>query len=320
MSLTGPDILLRFGSADAPLDFNAENFPAGTCIMGGSGKLIRVDSWTETSEVQDGETTGDPVPTAVVTLWAHEWYEEPGALPVEVGRPTTLKAASFGEPCPGQGWKIVFPVETQVDESTPVTTVQVPDVFERSPDADTGTITKLEVAEPVEIPDDHVDDVPAAVEPEEPITLAVGDGHDGPHPSNRSRVGKLYNHVLSNNGAMSMDDIVAWANDDKLLKTKADAEDIKTLVGELAKDDWPISIENEGTEGEAISISNAPVATPHPSKLDSLRATMWFYGRELLQLGVRGVTISVIVDKETGITVDLGNGGFKNSSEKSTEI
>jgi hypothetical protein len=327
-NLSGPDILLRFNRcADEPLEFNEENFPPGSFVMGNSGKLVRVDVWTPTVSVNAGDSLDvDPEPAASVMIWDHEWYDSPGAPPETPGRVTSVRSTAFKDSA-GKGWKIEFPLtkaeddEAECKEETPATKgVKVPwgGDFEGPKQEGEGTISPLEAAEDeppaetneptdeeklamgplpaVEIPDEHVDGAEEPPEEKPTQTLTVAHGKSGPHPSNRSHVGRLYNHLLDNNGAMKMDDLVAWANDGKLSKKETKPEDIKALVDELCAEEWPISVEAEGTEGEYVSINGAVVGSSQPSKLDRLHAAAWRYAQELVAMGIYGVRIEMVVD------------------------
>lgn len=331
-NLSGPDILLRFNRCkDEPLDFNEENFPPGSFVMGNSGKLVRVDAWTPTVSVNAGDSLDvDPEPAASVMIWDHEWCDNPEAAPETPGRVTSVRSTAFKDSA-GKGWKIEFPLINgedageECEEETPTTSgVKVPwgGDFDGPKQEGEGGITPLETTEDeqeypkdgsvechcesndecpahtaaVEIPDEHVDGAEEPPEEKPTQTLTVAHGKSGPHPSNRSHVGRLYNHLLDNNGAMKMDDLVAWANDGKLSKKETKPEDIKALVEELCAEEWPISVEAEGTEGEYVSINGAVVGSSQPSKLDRLHAAAWRYAQELVAMGIYGVRIEMVVD------------------------
>ncbi len=314
--MNGIDILLRLGCTDGPVDFNEENFPPGSFAMGGSGKLICIESWTFTADARDGTVEGSPIPTAVAKVWDGEWYDDIDAPPpADGGRSTTLKASSFGAPSPGKGWKIRFPLsemnfvldipkETTVEE--PVTKVVVPSAlvgdnpFERPADENTGTIGPLPE---VEIPDEHVLQ-PEPDEPEAPEvkTLTVSGEKTGPHPGARTKAGKFYNHVLESGCAVRLDAAIEWAADAKVAKNIVE---VKKLVSDLSADGWPIALVGDGTENPTISIMGVLVGEPQPSRLDMVRATMFQYGQQLLEFGVKSAVLEVEFDGTTTIKVSV---------------
>lgn len=309
MSIDGPGVLLNIGVGELdPLEFTEKNFPVGSFVMGGSGKLIRVENWTMTVPVVDGQASGEQIPTALVTLWGDEWYKNNDGPPSDGGKSTTLKQSSFASPA-GKGWPIKFPlraVEPESEKDEP-TDVVVPDLF--SSDENSGTETKLGQ---VEVPDAFV--VDAGVEKTgettpEPRTLPVGctPKKSGLHPSARSKVGRLYNHVLEAGGVVRMDDVLKWAKENKLEKNVTSEGDIAKLVEELAYDDWDITIINEGYENALVSIGGVVSSGPAPSKLDNLVAEAQQKAIELYQMGIESVTIAVSVKPGLDFIVTEGD-------------
>lgn len=315
MSIDGPGVLLRLGIGELePLDFTEENFPVGAFVMGGSGKLVRVESWTSVVPVVDGEMKGEPVPTALVTLWGDNWYDSYDAPPSDVGKSTTLKQTSFGAPA-GKGWPITYPlVSVSIPEETAPApaTVTVPDLFMVDDGEDVGSESRMDlpaVNEPVSVPDAFVAPAPVT-EPDpipEPVVMSVGADRSGPHPSNRSKVGRLYNMVLEAGGVVKMADAVAWANTNKLEKDGVTDETIKKLIAELAKDDWPISLLGEGTEFELVSIGGVTSVGAAPSRLDNIAAAAQTCAIKLYEMGVSNVEICVNVKPGLAIVVSEGD-------------